>query len=60
LEYDVQEDEIERRLEFWRWLNDGAVDARGEGARSEFKGVSQDDQTTRQVVVSETDDGSAA
>ena len=33
----VNKDESERRLEFWRELNDYAVSQRGKGARSEFK-----------------------
>ena len=37
LEYEVTDDSIKRRLEFWRELNDYAISARGESARSEFK-----------------------
>lgn len=37
LEYEVPEDQIERRLEFWRSLNDYAVSQRGERARRECK-----------------------
>lgn len=37
LEYDIAEDKVERRLQFWRELNDYAISQRGEGARSEFK-----------------------
>lgn len=36
LEYEVPEDKIERRLEFWRELNDYAISQRGEEARCEF------------------------
>lgn len=39
LEYDVPEDRIERRLEFWRELNQIAIDGRGEGARRELRVV---------------------
>jgi hypothetical protein len=31
------EDKVERRLEFWRELNQGAVEARGETAAREFR-----------------------
>jgi hypothetical protein len=39
LEYDFTEDKIERRLEFWRELNDYAVSQHGLSARAEFKSV---------------------
>lgn len=42
LEYDVPEDKIARRMEFWRELNDYAISQRGEGARAEFKRLMQD------------------
>ena len=37
LEYEVPEDKIERRLEFWRELNDYAISQRGKGALCEYK-----------------------
>jgi hypothetical protein len=39
LEYEVPEDRIEQRLNYWRSLNDYAVSQRGEGARRECKAV---------------------
>lgn len=39
LEYKLPEDKIERRLEFWRELNNYAISQRGESARSEFKSI---------------------
>lgn len=43
LEYDIPADKMERRLEFWRELNDYAVSQRGEGARSEFEAFPSDE-----------------
>lgn len=40
LESNVPEDKIERRIEFWKELNQIAIDGRGEGARREFRIVS--------------------
>jgi len=37
LQLDVPEDRIEERLAWWRELNDYAISARGESARSEFR-----------------------
>lgn len=37
LEYEVSEERIGRRMEFWRELNDYAISQRGESARREFK-----------------------
>lgn len=37
LESNIPEDAIERRLKFWRELNDYAVSQRGESARSEYE-----------------------
>ena len=37
LEYDVPPDKVESRLEFWRDLNQIAIDGRGESARSEYR-----------------------
>jgi hypothetical protein len=37
LEYELPEDKVGRRLEFWRELNDYAISLRGESARAEFK-----------------------
>jgi hypothetical protein len=37
LESGLQDDRIEDRLEFWRGLNDYAVEARGQSARSEYR-----------------------
>jgi hypothetical protein len=37
LESNISETEIEKRLKFWRELNDYAVSQRGEGARNEYK-----------------------
>jgi len=42
LEYDVDADKVERRVEFWKELNGIAVAGRGEGARREFKIVPSD------------------
>ncbi len=39
LEFNISEARIERRLEFWRELNQIAVDGRGEGARREIRVV---------------------
>lgn len=36
----VKEEDIERRLQFWRELNDYAVSQRGENGKSEYKVVS--------------------
>jgi hypothetical protein len=36
LEY-LQPEQVERRLKFWQELNDYAVSARGQGAKSEFR-----------------------
>lgn len=33
----VSDEQVEARLEFWRGLNDYAVEARGESARSEYR-----------------------
>ena len=38
LEY-VSEDKVERKLKFWRELNDYAISQRGESARSEYKAI---------------------
>lgn len=37
LEYDVPEDKVQSRLDFWIDLNNYAVSQRGESARSQFK-----------------------
>jgi hypothetical protein len=37
LEIDIPEENIDRRLQFWRELNDYAVSQRGKGARKEFE-----------------------
>jgi hypothetical protein len=37
LEYGVEKERCQRRVEFWKELNDIAVAGRGEGARREFK-----------------------
>lgn len=37
LEYNIPEEDIQRRIEFWKELNDYAVSQRGENARREFK-----------------------
>lgn len=37
IDFDIPYDKVESRLSFWRELNDGAISARGEGARREFK-----------------------
>lgn len=39
LEIGIDESRIDRRLTFWRELNDYAVSCRGETARSEFRTV---------------------
>ncbi len=39
LEVEVPEDRVEQRLKFWRELNQGAVEARGESALKEFRKV---------------------
>lgn len=39
LELEVAEDRIEKRLTFWRELNDYAVSQRGKSAKSEFEAV---------------------
>lgn len=39
LEVNLPENEVEERLKFWRELNDYAVEARGQGAKSEFRAV---------------------
>ena len=39
LELEVSEDKIERRLEFWRELNDYAVSQRGKSEKAEFRKV---------------------
>jgi hypothetical protein len=39
LELKVPEDKIERRLTFWRELNDYAVSQRGKGSKNEYKSV---------------------
>jgi hypothetical protein len=36
LEYEVAPEKLERRMQFWRELNDYAVSQRGQGARCEF------------------------
>jgi hypothetical protein len=38
----------EKRIEFWRNLNDYAVSQRGEGARSEFRIVEKSDEAVFQ------------
>ena len=40
LEYNVPENKIKRRLEFWRELNNYAVSQRGKEAKQEFKAES--------------------
>lgn len=39
LNYDIPEEEVERKLKFWRELNDYAVKERGEDARREYRAV---------------------
>lgn len=39
IDFNLAEDRVEARLKFWRDLNDYAISARGEGARSEFRAV---------------------
>ncbi len=39
LELEVPEDRIEKRLAFWRDLNDYAISERGESARAEFRKI---------------------
>lgn len=40
VDFDIHEERVEQRLEFWRELNSYAVNQRGEGARAEFQAVS--------------------
>ena len=37
VDFDIAEERIESRLEFWRDLNDYAVSQRGAGAKAEFR-----------------------
>jgi hypothetical protein len=37
LEWDIPEETLEKRLTFWRELNDYAVSQRGQGAKGEFR-----------------------
>lgn len=37
LEHLRSDEDAEKRMKFWKELNDYAVDARGEGARNEYK-----------------------
>lgn len=37
IDYNIPKLDVERRLKFWRELNDYAISQRGESARSEFK-----------------------
>lgn len=39
LEAEIPEDRIEKRLEFWKSLNDYAVSQRGKGARKEYRAI---------------------
>lgn len=41
IDFGIQEDRVERRLAFWRELNDYAISERGEGARSEYRAVEE-------------------
>lgn len=43
LETSWPEDQIERRLTFWRELNDYAVSQRGESARTEYRAVKNEE-----------------
>lgn len=40
--WNVKEEDLEDRLEWWRDLNKIATDARGQGAKAEFRGVPQE------------------
>lgn len=48
LEYNVKPEDVERRLQFWRELNDYAISQRGESARSEFRMQEVEDVRTEQ------------
>lgn len=45
LEVRVKAEKLEKRMTFWRELNDYAVSQRGKGARSEFEAVQEEGAT---------------
>lgn len=45
LDWNILPEKIERRLEFWKELNDYAVSERGEGARCEYRTVEVEDES---------------
>jgi hypothetical protein len=49
LQFDVSEEVIEERLQWWRELNDYAISQRGESARKEFRVVPQDENLEDQT-----------